>query len=122
VTESVELLDTALHALDEIDRLVDGGPETYHASQDRQRALAYCWIAVGSALKDYTRLEGIGQGRPPLAAPIRLRDRLAHQALDHLDADLLWRTSTTHTTALRLVIATLRTSHGSPPATSRGSA
>ena len=47
-------LDAAIHGLHEIRRLVsDGGRDAFDASQDRTRALALCWVSVGSALKHY---------------------------------------------------------------------
>lgn len=48
------------------------------------------------------------RGQPPLAAPIRLRDRLAHQRLDKLDTDLLWETSVRETPVLFRIIEQLR--------------
>ena len=56
MSEPDELLGFTLEALDEIDALVGYGHDEFAASLDRQRALAFCWIAVGSALKDYTRI------------------------------------------------------------------
>ncbi|MGQ0717358.1 MAG: hypothetical protein ACT4NP_08580 [Pseudonocardiales bacterium] len=80
MSESDELLGFALEALDEIDALVDSGRHEFAASLDRQRALAFCWIAVGSALKDYIRIAQLPARQEPLSSPIRFRDRLAHQA------------------------------------------
>lgn len=64
MSESDELLGFALEALDEIDAIVGRGRPEFAASLDRQRALAFCWIAVGSALKDYT-LRIFRPGRNP---------------------------------------------------------
>ncbi len=81
VSESDALLGFALEAVDESDVLVGHGRHECAASLDRQRALAFCWIAVGSALKDYTRSAQLPARQEPLSSPIRFRDRLAHQAL-----------------------------------------
>jgi hypothetical protein len=83
-------LDAALYALGEIRKLVsEGARDGFDASEDRRRAIAWCWVAAGSALKHSAHTSGTPQGQPPLAPPIRCRDRLAHQRLDNLDADLL---------------------------------
>jgi uncharacterized protein with HEPN domain len=110
VSESDELLGFALEALDEIDTLVGHGRPEFAASLDRQRAMAFCWIAVGSALKDYARIAQLPAQQEPLSSPIRFRDRLAHQALSQLDADLLWRVSTERVTQLRIILLSLRAS------------
>ena len=47
-------------------------------------------------------------GTAALAPPIRFRDRLAHQRLDKLDADLLWETSVRETPVLLRIIEQLR--------------
>jgi uncharacterized protein with HEPN domain len=52
-------------------------------------------------------LAGTPQGQPPLSAPIRFRDRLAHQRLDKLDTDLLWETSVRETPVLLRIIEQL---------------
>jgi uncharacterized protein with HEPN domain len=110
VSESDELLGFALEALEEIDTLVGHRHQEFAASLDRQRALAFCWIAVGSALKDYTRIAQLPAGQEPLSSPIRFRDRLAHQALSQRDADLLWRVSTKRVIELRDILMNLRAS------------
>lgn len=110
MSEPDELLGFALEALDEIDLLVGQGRNEFAASVDRQRALAFCWVAVGSALKDYTRIAQLSARQEPLSSPIRLRDRLAHQALSQLDADLLWRVSAERVAELRIVLTGLRAS------------
>ena len=84
-------LDAAIYGLHNIRLLVsDGGRGAFDASEDRARALAFCWVSVGSALKHFTQMTGTPQVAAPLSAPIRFRDRLAHQRLDKLDLDLLW--------------------------------
>ncbi|MGQ0772930.1 MAG: HepT-like ribonuclease domain-containing protein [Pseudonocardiales bacterium] len=110
MNESVELLGFALEALDEIDTLVGYGYDEFAASLDRQRALALCWIAVGSALKDYVRVAQLPARQEPLSSPIRFRDRLAHQSLSQLDALLLWRVSIGRVAELRAVLLGLRAS------------
>ncbi len=102
-------LDASLYALGEIRRLVsEGGRDAFDASEDRRRAIARCWVAAGSALKHYSQMAATPQGEPPLSAPIRFRDRLAHQRLDKLDADLLWETSVRETPCLFRTIERLR--------------
>lgn len=110
MSESVELLGFALEALDEIDTLVGQGYDEFAASLDRQLALAFCWIAVGSALKDYTRVAQLPARQEPLSSPIRFRDRLAHQSLSRLDALLLRRVSSERVAELRAVLLGLRAS------------
>lgn len=90
----------AIQGLREILRLVSQGRQAFDASEDRRRSMAFCWVGVGSALKHYARSSGVSQGQPPLSAPIRFRDRLAHQRLDKLDTDLLWDTSVRETPVL----------------------
>lgn len=110
MSESDELLGFALEALDEIDAIVGHGRSKFAASRDRQRALAFCWIAVGSALKDYTHIANLPVRQEPLSSPIRFRDRLAHQSLSQLDADLLWRVSAERVAELRAILLGLRIS------------
>jgi len=86
-------LSAALHGLDEVARIVKDGRGAFEANEDRQRALALCWMSIGSSLKHYARLSGIPQGQLPLAQPIRLRDKIAHQRLDKIDCEILWQTS-----------------------------
>jgi len=79
-----------LHA---VAAMVAGGRAAFDASIDQQRALAFCWVSVGSALKHYARLTGIPQGHGPLAPAIQFRDKLAHQPLDRLAPGVVWETS-----------------------------
>ena len=84
-------LDAAIHGLQEIRRIVcEGGREAFDASDDRSRALAFCWERPQALPAD----DRAPQGAPPLSAPIRFRDRLAHQRLDKLDLDPLWEGET----------------------------
>ena len=41
----------------------EGGREAFDASEDRNRALAFCWVSTGSALKHYEQMTGVPQGR-----------------------------------------------------------
>lgn len=101
-------LDAAIHGLGEVRRVVsEGGRATFDSSEDRSRALAFCWVSTGSALKHYAQMTGAPQGAPPLSAPIRFRDRLAHQRLDKLDLDLLWETSVRDAPLLLRVLSSL---------------
>jgi uncharacterized protein with HEPN domain len=104
-----EELDAAVYGLHAIRRVVsDGGRDAFDASEDRTRALAFCWVSVGSALKHYAQMTGTPQGLAPLSAPIRFRDRLAHQRLDKLDLDLLWETSVREPPVLVRLLEALR--------------
>lgn len=80
----------------------------YDQNLDRQRALALCWISVGSALKHYAHIAGLPRGHGPLAPAIRLRDRLAHQPVDRLNPAVLWETSVRDAPELARIIAALR--------------
>ena len=98
-------LSAAVHGLREIRELVGGGGrDAFVDSVDRQRALALCWVSVGSALKHYSQMTESEHGQPPLAAPIRFRDRLAHQRLDRLDPEILWETSVRQTPVLLRIV------------------
>lgn len=56
----------------------------------------------------YAQMTGTPQGLAPLSAPIRFRDRLAHQRLDKLDLDLLWETSVREPPVLVRLLEALR--------------
>jgi uncharacterized protein with HEPN domain len=102
-------LDAALNALPEIRKLVcEGGRDGFDASEDRRRAIAWCRVPAGSALKHYAQTSGTPQGQPPPAPPIRFRDRLAHQRLDNIDAGLLWETRVRETPVRLRIIEQLR--------------
>jgi len=60
----------------------------------------FCWVSVGSALEHDAQMTRTPRGATPFSAPIRFRDRLAHQRLDKLDLDLLWETSVRETPVL----------------------
>ncbi len=107
-------LDAAVYGLHEVRQIVSqGGRAAFDASEDRTRAAAFCWVSVGSALKHYTQMTRMPQGAAPLSAPIRFRDRLAHQRLDKLDLDLLWETSVRETPVLLRILERLADKHGS---------
>jgi hypothetical protein len=80
----------------------------FAASLDRQKALAFCWIAVGGALKDYAHIAKLPARQEPLSSPIRFRDRISHQSLSQLDADVLWRVSTERVSDLRPILIIVR--------------
>lgn len=70
--------------------------------QDRQhRRQRVRWIRLDAA-KLPARQE-------PWPSPIRFRDRIAHQSLSQLDADVLWRVSTKRVSELRAILISLRT-------------
>lgn len=62
-------LEQALEAVDAIIKLRDEGRESFDASEDRRWALAFLWVNVGSALKQFCRLRGIEQGSSPFPGP-----------------------------------------------------
>lgn len=86
-------LEAARQGLNAIARMVADEREVFESSVVQQRALAFCWVTTGSALKHYTHLSGLPQGHGPLAPAIHLRDRIAHQPLDRLDPVIIWDTS-----------------------------
>lgn len=56
----------AIYGLHEVRRVVsEGGRGAFDGSEDRSRALAFCWVSVGSALKHYAQMRGAPQGAPP---------------------------------------------------------
>lgn len=103
---TAELL-AAREGLETIAALVDDGQAVYDASVDRQRAVALCWISVGSALKHYAALSGMPQGHGPLAPAVRLRDKLAHQPVSRLDPAVLWQASVRDAPQLRRIVEAL---------------
>ncbi len=87
-------LRAAVRGLREVRQIVSGGGRgAYDASTDQQRALAYCWVSIGSALKHHDRITGTAASASKFSNAIRFRDRLAHQPLDRLDIDILWESS-----------------------------
>jgi len=85
-------LEQALEAVEAIIRLRDGGKVTFDNSEDRRWALAFLWVNVGSALKQFCRLRGIEQGSSPFPGPIRMRDRLCYRPPSTVSTRILWDT------------------------------
>jgi len=100
-------LEAARQGLHAVAAMVAGGRTTFDASTDQQRALAFCWVSIGSALKHYARLAGIPQGHGPLAPAIQFRDKLAHQSLDRLASEVVWETSVRDAPELLRVVEAL---------------
>jgi uncharacterized protein with HEPN domain len=100
-------LEAARQGLLAVAAIVARGREAFDASIDHQRALAFCWVSTGSALKHYARRAGMSQGRGPLAPAIQFRDKLAHQPLDRLAPEVVWETSVHDATELLRVIEAL---------------
>jgi len=100
-------LTAAREGLAEIEGLVAAGRAEYEGNFDRRRALALCWISVGSALKHYAVLAGMPQRHGVLSPAIRLRDKLAHQPVSRLDPVVLWETSVRDTPQLRRIVEAL---------------
>lgn len=93
-------LEAALDGLAEVAAYTRAGRDTFDSSRERQFALAYSWVTVGSCLKQYCRLKGIPHGTWPFTGPVRMRDKLAYQSVNALDADVLWDTCTQNTEEL----------------------
>jgi len=93
VTPGVGLaeLEQAIEAVDTIIKLRNDGRASFDASADRRWALAFLWVNVGSALKQFCRLRGIEQGSP-FPGPIRMRDRLCYRAPSTVSSRILWDT------------------------------
>jgi hypothetical protein len=100
-------LEAARQGLHAAATMVAGGRDAFDASIDQQRALAFCWVSVGSALKHYARLAGIPQGHGPLEPAIQFRDKLAHQPLDRLAPEVVWETSVRDAPELLRVVEAL---------------
>lgn len=88
-----ERLSAARTALQEVARLAQCGEATFKTAPPYQHAISYCWVAAGSALKDYATIVGIGFEDEIIKSAIHFRDRLAHQALDKMRRDIVWKTS-----------------------------
>jgi len=85
-------LEQAIEAVETIIKLRDDGRESFDASEDRRWALAFLWVNVGSALKQFCRLRGIEQGSSPFPGPIRMRSRLCYRAPSTMSSRILWDT------------------------------
>lgn len=88
--------------------LRDEGHEAFDASADRRLALAFCWVNVGSALKQFCRVSGIEQGSSPFPGPIRMRDRLCCQSPAALSPRILWDTCMSDAAPLTVLLTDLR--------------
>ena len=113
-------LVAALEALEIIGRLTSEGRAAFDASEDRRLALAFCWISVGSALKQFSRLRAVPSGSKPFAGPIRMRDKLAYQAVGALSPDVLWETCARDGDQLAGLLADLRRALEHAPAGGSG--
>jgi hypothetical protein len=101
-------LDAALAALEAIAERVSEGRHRFDDSVDRQLALVFLWVNVGSQLKQYGRKRSIVSGTEPFAGPIRMRDKLAYGALPDLRAGVVWETCVRDGPELRVLLADLR--------------
>lgn len=101
-------LTQALEALQVIIRIRDGGRIAFDSSEDRRLAAAFCWANVGSALKQFCRTRGIGQGTSPFPGPIRMRDKMLYQPVGDLSTQILWDTCVKDTDALVTLLRDLR--------------
>ena len=101
-------IDQALDALRMISALRSQGRQAFEDSQERQHSAAYLWIVVGSALKQFCRLRGIGQGSSPFPGPIGMRDRLCYASPRDLSASILWETCDKDTDDLMAVLLDVR--------------
>lgn len=101
-------LDAALVALEAIAERVSSGREAYDGSVDRQLALVFLWVNVGSQLKQYCRKCSIPTGTEPFAGPIRMRDKLVYGAMPDLRASIVWDTCVRDAPELRVLITDLR--------------
>jgi hypothetical protein len=106
-------LGQALTALEGIARIRDEGRPTFEQSRDRQLAAAFCWANVGSALKQFCRIRGIGQGSSPFPGAIRMRDKILYQPIADLIIATLWDSCTDDTEELATLLRDVRhTLHG----------
>lgn len=80
-----------------------------YSNRRTSRALAFCWIEVKNALKDYAQVTKLPARQEPLSSSIRFRDRIAHQSLSPLDTDVLWCVSSGRVSDLRAILIVLRT-------------
>ena len=101
-------LDAALVALEAIaERAADGG-HAFDGSVDRQLALVFLWVNVGSQLKRYCRKRSIQTGTEPFAGPIRMRDKLVYGTLLDPRAGIVWDTCVRDGPELRVLLTDLR--------------
>ncbi|MGH9067834.1 MAG: hypothetical protein ACRD0J_10145 [Acidimicrobiales bacterium] len=105
-------LDQALEALDTMVALTGEGRVVFDGSSDRRLALAFLWVNVGSALKQFCRATGIAQGSSPFPGPIGLRDRLCYQRAGDLSPRILWDTCSLDAGPLVALLTDLRRALG----------
>ena len=103
-------IDEALSVLERIRRCVAEGQSIFDASQDRQWAMAYLWVNVGSLLKQLCRVHGVPLGTEPFSGPIRLRDKLAYGPASRLEPSIVWETSRAYGPRLHAVLSDWGTS------------
>jgi uncharacterized protein with HEPN domain len=103
----VNELDAALMALDRIAQAVAEGEEVFEESPDRQFAMIFLWVNVGSLLKQYCRGRGIPLGSEPFAGPIRMRDKLLYGPIAGLRTDIVWETCASDAPTLRVLLSDL---------------
>lgn len=101
-------LDQALEAVDTIIRLRGDGRDSFDASEERRWALAFLWVNVGSALKQFCRLRRIEQGSSPFPGPIRMRDRLCYRPPSTVSARILWDTCVHDADPLAILLRDLK--------------
>ena len=100
-------LTAAREGLAEIEGLVAAGRAEYEGNVDRRRALALCWISVGSALKHYAVLAGDASTAWCALAGDPFAGQLAHQPVSRLDPVVLWETSVRDPPQLRRIVEAL---------------
>jgi hypothetical protein len=101
-------LDQALEALTEIAALRDEGRHGFDASEQRRWALAYLWINVGSALKQFCRRRAITQASSSFPGAIRMRDGLCYRPPSTISPRILWDTCVHDTDLLTALLRDLR--------------
>jgi hypothetical protein len=101
-------LDAAVDALDQAIALTAEGRAVFDGSRDRQPALTFLWVNIGSLLKQYCRKLDIPLGTEPLSAPIKMRDKIAYGPVAALSTDIIWETCVQDAPTLRGLIADLR--------------
>lgn len=101
-------LDAALIALVRIAELAAEGRAKFDESVDRQLALVFLWVNVGSLLKQFSRRHRIEPGTAPFARPVQMRDKLVYGPLSGLRPDVVWDTCVHDGPTLRALLTELR--------------
>jgi hypothetical protein len=101
-------LSAAVDALDRVAVLTAEGRPMFDSSRDRQLALAFLWVNIGSLLKQYCRKLDIELGTEPFSGPIKMRDKIAYGPVAALSADIVWDTCVRDGPTLRNLVADLR--------------